>query len=69
MQGREKKTYKKREEEEDVVKNELEELTEDSQNMQQENNTSMVFAKRSVQPWKAEDDKLKEDLKEVVGGR
>ena len=36
--------------------------------MQQEDNTSMVFEKRSVQPWRAEDEKLKEDLKEVVGG-
>ena len=29
----------------------------------------MVFAKIPVQPWKAEDDNLKEDLKEVVGER
>ena len=28
----------------------------------------MVFAKISVQPWKAEDKNLKEYLKEVVGG-
>ena len=49
------------------MKNELEEVTEDSQKMQQEDNTSMVFAKRSVQPWKSEDYNLKEDLKEVVG--
>ena len=29
----------------------------------------MVFSKRLVQPWKAEDDNLKEDFKEVVGER
>ena len=37
--------------------------------MQQEDNTSMVFAKRSVQPWKADDDNLEEYFKEVVGER
>ena len=48
------------------MKNELEEVTEDSQKMQQEDNTSMVFENRSVQPCKAENDNLKEDLKEVL---
>ena len=47
--------------------NDLEEVTEDSHKMQQEDNTRMVFLKKSVQPWKAEDENLKEDLKEVVG--
>ena len=50
-----------------MVTNDLEEVTEYSQKIQQEDNTSMVFAKRPVQPWKSEDDNLKEDLKKVVG--
>ena len=48
MKGREKKAEKKQEEEEEAVKNELEEVTAYIQKMQQEDNTSMVFAKISV---------------------
>ena len=69
MKGREKKAENKREEGEEVVTNELEEVTEDSHKMQQEDNSSMLFANRSVQPWKAEDKNLKEYLKELVGER
>ena len=66
MKGREKKVEKKREEEEEAVTNYLEEVTEDIQKMKEEDNTSMLFANRSVYPWKARDENLKEDLKEVV---
>ena len=52
-----------------MVTNDLEEVTEYIQKIQQEDNTSMVFAKRPVQPWKSEDDNLKEYLKDVVGGK
>ena len=52
-----------------MVTTKLEEEIEDTHNMQQEDNTSTAFANISVQPWKAEDDNLKEYLKDVVGGK
>ena len=69
MKGREKKAKKKREKEEEAVTNYLEEVTEDIQKMKEEDNTSMLFAKISVQPWKAEDKKFKEEWQGVVGER
>ena len=61
MKGREKKAENKREDEDEAATNNLEEVNEDSQKMQQEDNTRMVFAKRSVLPRKAEDENTKED--------
>ena len=51
------------------MKKNLEEANEDTKKMQQEDNTKMVFAKISVQPWKAEDKKFKEEWQGVVGER
>ena len=49
-----------------VAVDDLEGATEDSRAMQEEDNTDMVFAKKSVKPWKDDEEELRKELRDAM---